>query len=76
MKNKKENIIIVNAVKCPKCGDEIYSVYRHDFQTCKCGFVSIDGGNDYTTINCNTKEKLNIYKKEITKKEYLKKIKK
>ena len=40
-------MIIQNQVKCNKCGQEIFSAYRHDYQTCKCGNVSVDGGVDY-----------------------------
>ena len=29
------------------CEEEIESVHRHDFVTCKCGNVSVDGGKDY-----------------------------
>lgn len=39
--------IIRNAIKCKKCGDIIESRYRHDFVTCSCGTVSVDGGKDY-----------------------------
>ncbi len=39
--------IIVNKIRCNKCGDEIESTYRHDFVTCKCGACSVDGGKDY-----------------------------
>lgn len=39
--------IIVNKIKCKKCGDIIESTGRHDFNTCKCGAVSVDGGHDY-----------------------------
>lgn len=39
--------IIRNAVKCKHCGDIIESTYRHDFVTCSCGRVSVDGGHDY-----------------------------
>lgn len=41
------NKIIVNKIKCKKCGDIIESTYRHDFKFCKCGAVAVDGGNDY-----------------------------
>lgn len=41
------NKIIKNSVKCLKCGDIIESVRRHDFVTCSCGNVSVDGGKDY-----------------------------
>ncbi len=41
------NKILVNKIRCNKCGDEIESTYRHDFVTCKCGACSVDGGKDY-----------------------------
>ena len=39
--------IITNKIRCKKCGDIIESKHRHDFVTCKCGAVSVDGGHDY-----------------------------
>ncbi len=39
--------ILQNEVKCLNCGDQIYSRHRHDFVTCKCGSVSVDGGLSY-----------------------------
>jgi hypothetical protein len=39
--------ILHNRIKCKKCGDVIESMYRHDFKFCKCGFCSVDGGQDY-----------------------------
>lgn len=39
--------IIENAVKCLECGDRIVSRSVHDFVTCACGQVSVDGGRDY-----------------------------
>ena len=44
MKYKK---IIINKIKCKKCGDIIESEHRHDFKVCKCGTVAVDGGYDY-----------------------------
>ena len=41
------NKIIVNKIKCKKCGDIIESIYRHDFKYCKCGAVAVDGGKEY-----------------------------
>ena len=41
------NKIIANKVHCLKCGDIIESRSRHDFVTCSCGAVSVDGGLDY-----------------------------
>lgn len=34
-------------IKCLHCGDVIQSTFRHDFQTCSCGSISVDGGGDY-----------------------------
>lgn len=39
--------IITNKIRCKKCGDIIESKSVHDFVTCKCGAVSVDGGHDY-----------------------------
>lgn len=40
-------MIIRNSAKCLKCGEEIESKFRHDFRSCKCGALSVDGGKDY-----------------------------
>ena len=37
----------MNKVRCNKCLVTIESKHRHDFKTCECGHVSIDGGKDY-----------------------------
>lgn len=39
--------ILRNRARCKKCGDVIESQTRHDFVTCRCGAVSIDGGRSY-----------------------------
>lgn len=49
-------MIIVTAIKCPKCGDVVYSRTRHDCRCCTCGAVSIDGGFDYALINLPSKD--------------------
>lgn len=38
---------IANTAKCRKCGTVIESRTRHEFVSCPCGAVSIDGGTDY-----------------------------
>lgn len=43
-------------IKCKKCGDEIYSEYRHAFVWCNCHAVAVDGGNDYLKITGNEKD--------------------
>jgi len=45
MNKSKETI--KNIAKCLLCGDIIESKHRHDFVTCKCGNLSVDGGQDY-----------------------------
>ena len=36
----------VQAVKCPTCGDIIFSRARHDFRVCSCDETFVDGGFD------------------------------
>lgn len=49
-------MILSNQVKCLKCGDEIYSAHVHDFKTCGCGAVSVDGGQQYLRWLGNPKD--------------------
>lgn len=39
--------IIINKAKCRLCGEVLISEHRHDWKQCRCGELSIDGGNDY-----------------------------
>jgi len=39
--------ILRNAAKCLLCGDEVESSYRHDFRSCSCQALSVDGGRTY-----------------------------
>lgn len=39
--------IYTNAARCLLCGDFIRSKNRHDFNTCSCGNISVDGGSHY-----------------------------
>ena len=39
--------VLVNKIKCKKCGEIIESISRHDFKFCKCRSVAVDGGHDY-----------------------------
>lgn len=41
------NKIIANRIKCNHCGQIIESKSDHDYKTCKCGKVSVDGGRSY-----------------------------
>lgn len=47
--------ILINKIKCKKCGDIIESKSVHDFVTCKCGAVSVDGGHNYIR-RCGSQE--------------------
>lgn len=47
MKDTKKEKIIRNAVRCLLCNDVIESKHVHDFVTCTCGNISVDGGHDY-----------------------------
>lgn len=52
--------IIINKIRCKKCGDVIESTNRHDFKFCKCGAAAVDGGKDYLRRcgNCEDWEEL------------------
>ena len=39
--------IMVNKIRCKKCGDVIESKSVHDFKFCKCDSVAVDGGHNY-----------------------------
>lgn len=40
--------LLLNAIRCKSCDQVIVSTHRHDFKSCKCGKVSVDGGLEYT----------------------------
>jgi len=40
-----------NVAKCLLCGDVMESVSTHDFRTCSCGSLSVDGGKEYIRRN-------------------------
>lgn len=48
--------IIQNQVRCNKCGDEPYSAHRHDYVSCKCGAVAVDGGMEYLRRSGNPED--------------------
>jgi hypothetical protein len=39
--------LVLNAVLCDLCNVVIWSGDRHEFRTCECGNISVDGGLDY-----------------------------
>ena len=36
-----------NKIRCKHCNDIIESKHRHDFVSCSCGAVAVDGGTTY-----------------------------
>lgn len=46
----------VNKARCKLCGEVIESKHRHDFVTCECGNLSIDGGLDYARRCADSRE--------------------
>lgn len=45
-------IVVRNSAKCLICGQEIESTHRHHFNSCKCGALSVDGGQAYRRRLC------------------------
>jgi hypothetical protein len=37
-------------VRCKKCNQTIQSKYTHDFVSCSCGAIFVDGGSDYLRL--------------------------
>lgn len=55
--------IWLNKAKCKKCGDIIQSNNLHDFKSCKCGAITVDGGSWYckrTAKNIEDFEELSV----------------
>lgn len=40
-------MIISNQARCHACGGEPFSTHRHDFASCECGNIAVDGGTSY-----------------------------
>lgn len=53
---KLDKRIRLNQVRCLQCGDLPVSLSDHDFRSCKCGNVSVDGGRSYLRRVFKTKE--------------------
>jgi len=53
--------IACNRVKCLICNDVIESRYRHDYVTCRCGAVAVDGGYSYLKRSGSDWEEMSVY---------------
>jgi hypothetical protein len=40
-------VVLRNSAKCLRCGDEVESKHVHDYKSCKCGAMAVDGGLQY-----------------------------
>jgi hypothetical protein len=49
-------MITRNAAQCVRCGDTIESKHRHDFQSCSCGAIFVDGGLEYVRSRGNPED--------------------
>lgn len=57
MRREEQRVVIVrNSAKCLKCGEDIESTHRHDFVSCSCGSVCVDGGKEYLRRCGNTED--------------------
>lgn len=44
--NKRPRIVL-NSIRCKQCLEIIESIDDHDYVTCACGKVGVDGGRQY-----------------------------
>jgi len=66
VKDSPRKKLIKNAAQCLNCNDIIESKHRHDFVSCKCGELCVDGGLDYLRRvgNINMMKDLSEYKEQ------------
>lgn len=43
-------MILRSQIRCLLCDNLVASIHRHDFRSCPCGSVSLDGGRDYMRV--------------------------
>ena len=55
-----------NRVRCLICNEVIESKFTHDYVTCPCGNVSVDGGQDYCKVNFKTNQWKQVLDEEKT----------
>ncbi len=47
VKKYMATVVVTNEARCLKCLDVVRSMSGHDFVTCSCGNLSVDGGTNY-----------------------------
>ena len=50
----------INAAVCLKCKDYIRSLNRHDYRSCKCGAIAVDGGSWYCKRTGNPEDMIDV----------------
>lgn len=53
--------IVYRSVKCLSCGDILVSRHRHDYSTCECESITIDGGFDYLKLDSESPDNISIF---------------
>ena len=48
--------ILLNKARCDNCGDVIESKHVHDYVSCSCGRLAVDGGHEYLRRNFSPSE--------------------
>jgi lysyl-tRNA synthetase class I len=41
----------IKAAQCNECGDVIFSRVKHDYRSCTCNCISVDGGYEYFKVS-------------------------
>lgn len=52
--------IKINKAQCTHCRDILVSEFLHDFKTCSCGALSVDGGTDYLRRGGNKEDYIEL----------------
>ena len=52
--------IWINAAVCLKCKDYIRSLNVHDYRSCKCGAIAVDGGSWYCKRAGKSEDMINV----------------
>ena len=47
MVQRMRTVVLTNKAQCKLCGDIIESTNNHDYVSCRCGEISVDGGKSY-----------------------------
>jgi len=65
---KQFTTLVQNQIKCKLCQDIIYSTQVHDYRSCTCGAVAVDGGLEYSKRTGQKEhwEEQSIYLDDIT----------